>query len=775
MLGCGTGVSSLTLALLARLPDQQERAGVVVILNGMLLHRQQPLRATVAPLRAAIDLALADGDGQFAADCALVWLSHLQMANVNFREMIAEGEAIYAQLALCGDSAGLRLYRFQLDNCYTLAEGIDGSTALAPQDEDLLDRLIKTGNRTSQYIFQNALLFRNLLAEDYPAARASAEQIRRLRAAITPGSLGEPSLLFGDSLAQLLDLSQTPHQRRTQLRRVAANQRSLAHWVSISPQNHRYRWLAVEALRYEAAGNSPAASVAFAEAWAAAEREEFVVDSPGIAELAARHHLRQGDFVQAQMWLERARTGYAHAGLTAKVRILERKFPCFASHSPEAAPKHEAQRTLHSHDGVLQTLRRMQMGVTPEEMLRHTLAVLMDASRSRRVTLVSGSTTVHAKLLGQQDGTQVALWPQGLSLGEQPEGESLPLQVLRFVLQGQTPLLVNGHDRSSPFALDASLVARGVSAYWCLPITLQGRLVGAVYLEEPAAVGDPEQHIEAIRVTAANALLLWENEQLRSSMLGANVRRTASTEGESQGDLRVRLLGQCSVMQQGDDLVPRLSERMLMLLALVVLQNGSVPRGWLSEALWPETTDKQSQTNLRNLIFKLRQAWPESADLIDFDQKTLSWKPGVMIEADVTAFARAVEIGLNRSDLTGQRALEQAVALYEGDLLPGRDLEALQAPREQLRMQHLAVLERLIELHIEHGEWGQALHYAQQLQATEPMHEASYHPLIRLYALSGDGAAARRAYAACLAMLHDEYGAPPSALTELIAAQYLTE
>jgi len=59
-------------------------------------------------------------------------------------------------------------------------------------------------------------------------------------------------------------------------------------------------------------------------------------------------------------------------------------------------------------------------------------------------------------------------------------------------------------------------------------------------------------------------------------------------------------------------------------------------------------------------------------------------------------------------------------------------------------------------------------------KAADTTREASYHPLIRLYALLSDGAAARRAYAACLAMLHEEHGAPPSAQTELIAAQYLT-
>ena len=59
----------------------------------------------------------------------------------------------------------------------------------------------------------------------------------------------------------------------------------------------------------------------------------------------------------------------------------------------------------------------------------------------------------------------------------------------------------------------------------------------------------------------------------------------------------------------------------------------------------------QGQTNLRNLIFKLRQLWPGSAELLDFDRKALAWKAGVKIDADVVSFQRAVDAGLAGSGL----------------------------------------------------------------------------------------------------------------------------
>lgn len=56
--------------------------------------------------------------------------------------------------------------------------------------------------------------------------------------------------------------------------------------------------------------------------------------------------------------------------------------------------------------------------------------------------------------------------------------------------------------------------------------------------------------------------------------------------------------------------------RLQSLLAYLVLhQNAPQSRSQLAFLLWPDTTDSQAHTNLRNLLFKLRKVLP-SVDLL---------------------------------------------------------------------------------------------------------------------------------------------------------------
>lgn len=761
--------TTLTQKLLERLTEQQSRAAVIVMFNILLIHRLQPLQATVAPLRSAIELALADGDGQFAADCALVYLLHLQLANVPAAEILAEGDAVIARLAICGESIGLRYCRFVVENWRAVTQTIDVQAGLTAEETLLLEHVKLTNNHTGLFIVHSNLLFRQLLAEDFAAARASAEELRRVQDAIYPGSASEVAFLFGDSLTQLLDLSDEPKERRSQLQRVNGNQRKLERWAAISPRNYRYRWLMIEAQRQSMLGSPQAAAAAFTEAWQCASAEGFWFDAAGIAELAGLHYLRSGDFYQAQVHLERACATYARWGSPAKVRILERLFS-FAPYTVK-----EVQKNGSARAGLSETLHRLHQSSSLQEALQHTLAALASAVGANRVVLLAGSRPDEVKILGCQTVEATVTWPDGLSLATGAANVQVPLLMVTYVLQSQRPLVVDDPMQHSFLAAEQGLAARRVDACWCLPVRIQSRVAGLIYVEDPTVDYDPASHENSSELIAAGTLLLWENEQLHTRLLAnpAPMSDQHAAQANRPEALAMELLGKCRIVHAGKEVTPLLQERMQVLVALLALSRDAVPRSQLGTALWPEASAEQSQTNLRNLTFKLRQAWPSCADLIDFDRKTLSWKTGTMIETDVTIFQRAAEAGLTSSGLIAQRALEQALELYRGDLLPGVDMDVLAARRMQLHEEYLRILDRLVELHVERNEFVPALRYAQQLLAADPLRETSYRHVMRLHALAGDPASARRTYEACVTMLHNEFGAPPSALTDAVFAQYI--
>lgn len=234
--------------------------------------------------------------------------------------------------------------------------------------------------------------------------------------------------------------------------------------------------------------------------------------------------------------------------------------------------------------------------------------------------------------------------------------------------------------------------------------------------------------------------------------------------------IQIRLLGEFALL--ANDLpissldVPRLQS----LLAYLALHRG-VPqsRSRIAYALWPDSTDAQAHTNLRNLLFKLRMTLPEVDTFLLVDRQTLCWQPDALWGLDVMDFehavARAEEAQCLQDAAAERRALEEAVRLYQGDLLPACYDEWIQDERDRLQQSYLGALERLIELLEQERNYAGAIRVAQRLLRVDPLHEATYRRLMRLYAARGDRVAVSRTYQACAAVLKRELAIEPGPAT----------
>src|SRR5262249_50682995 len=140
------------------------------------------------------------------------------------------------------------------------------------------------------------------------------------------------------------------------------------------------------------------------------------------------------------------------------------------------------------------------------------------------------------------------------------------------------------------------------------------------------------------------------------------------------------------------------------LLALLALRQGrEVSREWLAETLWPESDPSKALGNLRqSLANDLRPALGTSASLLRAPTKTNLCLEASEVWVDVTAFDAAIEKVLSAeyrvlseqsadSALSTQHlALEEAVALYRGPLLPDCQEEWVLPEREAREQAYLA-------------------------------------------------------------------------------------
>lgn len=192
-------------------------------------------------------------------------------------------------------------------------------------------------------------------------------------------------------------------------------------------------------------------------------------------------------------------------------------------------------------------------------------------------------------------------------------------------------------------------------------------------------------------------------------------------------------------------------------------------RAHLAFTFWPDTSEAQAHTNLRNLLHHLRRALPEADSYLVVTVQTLQWRTNAPYTLDVadfqTALAHITHLPKTRDSITVREALEQAVERYKGDLLPSCYDDWLIPMREELRQTYLDSLERLVWLLEEQREYQAAIRNAQLLLRHDPLHEEMYRRLIRLHALKGDRAGALRVYHTCTTYLKRELGVEPSPAT----------
>ena len=136
--------------------------------------------------------------------------------------------------------------------------------------------------------------------------------------------------------------------------------------------------------------------------------------------------------------------------------------------------------------------------------------------------------------------------------------------------------------------------------------------------------------------------------------------------------LRVQLLGTFAITY-GDQAITSLHAARLQALLAALLLHRAAPqtRQQIAFQFWPDTSDAQAQTNLRQLLYTLRQRLPNASAYLLVDDHTVAWRSDGPCTVDIAVFADALAVAVKANGAAKIQALEAAVAAYTGDLLPG--------------------------------------------------------------------------------------------------------
>ena len=239
--------------------------------------------------------------------------------------------------------------------------------------------------------------------------------------------------------------------------------------------------------------------------------------------------------------------------------------------------------------------------------------------------------------------------------------------------------------------------------------------------------------------------------------------------------LRIQLLGEFRIQHDEQPLAEFNSPRLQSLLAYLILHRSVIhTRQHLAFLFWPDSSDSQARTNLRNALHQLRNTLPNIELYLQIEPQTIAWRADAPYQADVAHFEDLIkQVDSTQPPALQRQLLEQALALYKGELLPDFYEEWILQEREEWRQKYVGGLEMLVNILEQQRDYRTAIDMCQRLLKFDPLLESSYTQLMRLHALNGDRAAALRVYHSCMTTLVRELGVEPGPTTQSVYEQLL--
>jgi predicted ATPase/signal transduction histidine kinase len=532
--------AKLGVDLAHKLDETPVLAGVYFLLAMFASHWIKPIDESADLYQRAVRFGLQSGDHVHAGYSVARRFSHLQVRGMPLAELREEANAAFETLHRISDAANPEFVKPRVELMNWLEGERRHGNTLGHGDvtEAAWTATIQArGNRSFEADWFMILTIQRYYAEDFVAAHEFA----KIAASLQPFCAGfathsEHALFF--ALATAAVYSQALPEQRGELGEALATVReSMRRWVALCPENHRHSQLLVEAECARLRGARIEAADLYDRALAAAREQRYVNIEALAAELAARFWFADGKPDFGRIYLEKALHAYEAWGATGKVADLMTKHGLnrarsatvsVTSSSTTVGPSVERADSLD-----LSALLKASQAIAGELVLERLLLKLMDIIREN-----AGAESV--VLVLESNGeflVQGVKTPTGAArvLTAEPLRQSVACSngIVNFVLR-TSELVVLDDAQQGKFRNDLYVRNRHPKSVLCVPVTYQGKLIGAVYLENNQVSGafTPDR-LEALNilmsqvaVSIENATLYSRQEQQSKTIEAANVTLT---------------------------------------------------------------------------------------------------------------------------------------------------------------------------------------------------------------------------------------------------------
>ncbi len=519
--GAGLRFGRLALELVDKHGLDRFKARVYLVFAVHVAHWSEPLDVSRGFLRRAFEAAINAGDLSYAAYSCIDLITNRVASGDVLDDVQREAEqgldfARRMRFGLAGDCIAGQLQLIRM------LRGLTSDFA-SFDDVEFNEGQFRSRQEDNPQLAIGACWYwiRKLQASVYAGDDASAflavaKAEALLWTAPTQFELAEYHFYGALARAALCD-SSAKEERRSHFHALAAHHKQLATWAENCPATFANRAALVGAELARLRGRDKDAMRLYEEAIALARNHGFIQNEALANERAARFFTALGIRTSAEAYLRNARQSYLSWDATGKVRQLDKLYPQLAKQRPPE-PTSTIGAAVASLD--LETVLKVSHAVSGETDLEKLVETLMRMSIEQAGA--ERGLLVLLRGLDRRIAAEGAIAGETVGVHRRDEAATtaaLPELILQFVAHTQEAVVLDDAAVRNPFSADPYLRRSNARSILCLPLTVRGKLVGALYLENNLSpyVFAPDR-LATLKLLASQAAIALENARLHTDL-----------------------------------------------------------------------------------------------------------------------------------------------------------------------------------------------------------------------------------------------------------------
>ncbi len=324
-------------------------------------------------------------------------------------------------------------------------------------------------------------------------------------------------------------------ERPGSLATIRRNQETLRLWSQHCPQNFQHLHFLGEAELARLENRMLDAMRLYDDAIASAERNDAFYIGGVAGECAARFWFSREKADFAELYLQKAHSAYTRWQAWGKVRALEAAYPHSFPARSDVYREKASSSTLPitpqlDVKAVIKAQHAISSEIMQEQLAEALLHIVMESGGAQKGYLF---VAPDSELLAVTDDDGQIVYQHELSSPTSDVAQS----ILNYVKRTGTSILLADASRDAgDFANDEYLRHTHSKSVLCLPILLQEKLVGVVYLENNLASGAfTEDNLAVLDTLASQAAISLENARLYSELRKSEAKYQRMFETANEG------------------------------------------------------------------------------------------------------------------------------------------------------------------------------------------------------------------------------------------------